>query len=220
MNNLPATLQNSLTAMDSITTSIDSSIGEMNYLKLAKNGEWLHGSDDDEIADDSVFQVDNGSFMVGYQAWLDGDLEGEEIRLITEPPITKADLPDVGAQWKPLIGFQMTCVEGADKGLQLVYKTTSKGGIKEVNNLMKKIVQHVKEGKDGKTTANIMLDVGSYKHKQYGKIYTPLLEVVEWTEETTASQPVEEPAKVEEPAQVDDDAQVADEPPRRRRRRA
>jgi hypothetical protein len=233
MSNLPATLSNAIGAMQSASAAIDTTMGDFGYLKLTKAGEWVHGSDDDEIADDSIFAVSVDSFFAGFQSWDDGELLGEEIALLTEPPIRKVDLEDTGAEWKPLIGFQLVCIKGADKGLQLVYKTTAKGGIKEVNDLMKRIVAHVTAGKHGgKLVPLIGLAADSYKHKKYGKIYTPIVEIIDWTDampETDAAPAADadddyeddEPQAVEEEVEVEVEVEVEPEakPARRRRRR-
>lgn len=215
-NNLPAHLSKAIDAMEAVSTKIDTtSGGEFSYLKLTKAGEWVHGADDNEVAENSVFAVSTDSFFMGFQAWEDGVLEGEETALFTEHPILRGDLPDVGADWKSLLGFQLVCVDGDDKGLQLLYKTTSKGGIKEVNNLMKSIVAHVKSGKhEGKMIPEIELLTDKYKHKKYGTIYTPILEIVDWLEaipsgDATSNTP--EPEQAPEP-------EVTNEPVRRRRR--
>lgn len=214
--NLPANISTAIAAMETTTSVIDSTLGgDFTYLRLTKAGEWIHGADEDEINPDSVFAVDTGSFCKGFQAWDDGDLEGEEIRLLTDPPVTKAEL-ESGLDWKPLLGFQLLCIDGPDKGAQLIYKTTSRGGIDAVNRLMKEIVAQAKDpDNDGKVIPTIQLDNDSYRHKKYGKIYTPVLDVVGWIDagdlpatDATPDEPVAEPEP--EP----------DEPTRRRRRRA
>lgn len=215
-NNLPANLSRAIDAMAGAAVAIDASSGDFNYLKLTKAGEWVHGAEDDEVDTQSVFAVDTESFFAGFQAWADGSLEGEEIRLLTEPPVTKADLPDVGAEWKALLGFQLVCIDGADLGLQLVYKTTSKGGITEINTLMKSIVAHVKSGKhDGLLIPEIKLAEDSYRHKKYGKIYTPVINVVGWVAAMPTNDAKPEVVAEPEPEIV---AEAEAEAPRRRRR--
>lgn len=226
-NNLPAHLSAAIGAMEQVAAKIDTSSGDFNYLKLTKAGEWVHGAQEDEINEGSVFAVSTESFFAGFQAWDDdANLEGEETRLLTEPPLNRGDLEDVGCEWKSLIGFQLVCIEGDDMGLQLVYKTTSKGGIKAVNTLMKSIVAHVKSGKhDGALIPLIELGNDNYRHKKYGKIYTPLLDIVDWIDElpkgAAEAEPVAEKKvnkKVEEPEIDEEDAPV-ERPARRRRQR-
>ena len=208
---LPATLDKAIDAMQSASVAIDTSGGDFSYLKLAKSGDWVHGADDDEINLESQFAVSTESFFAGFQAWDEGELAGEEVRLLTEPPLTHADLADVGAEWKPLIGFQLVGVDGADNGLQLIYKTTAKGGIKAVNTLMKTIVAHVREGNhDGKLIPIIELGTDSYRHKRYGKIFTPILKVVDWVADLPQGATVADAPETDE---------VDDPTPRRRRRR-
>ena len=224
MSNLPAHLVDAIGAMEKAAVSIDTAVGDFSYLKLTKAGEWVHGADEDEINPKSLFAVSTESFCAGFQAWDDGVLAGEEIALLTSPPVTKADLENVGADWKPLIGFHLLCISGPDKGLVLSYKTTSKGGIKEVNTLMKSIVAHVKSGKhDGNLVPVVALTTDSYRHKKYGKIYTPVIEIADWLDEVpNFDQPAAKAAAEPEPEIVEEEEldDYLETPVRRRRQRA
>ena len=222
-SNLPATMNDLINAIDTTSTAISQAAGtDSSYLKMTKSGEWVYGSDDSEVGENSEWVVDTSSFRVGYQSWDDGELVGEETALVTDPPILKSNLQDVGAPWKALIGCRLLCIEGKDKGVQVVYTTTSKGGIKAVNALMKDLVAHVKSGKhDGKLVPVVALATDSYKHKQYGKIYTPILEILDWIADVGQNEPEPKAAVEPEPkaaAVVEDEPDAA--PPVRRRRRA
>lgn len=213
--NLPATLMNSISAMEQVTQKIDSASGDFNYLKLSKAGEWLFGADDDEVNENSLFAVATDSFVTGWQAWDDGELTGEEIQALEEGAIPRSELPEVDGDWKPLIGFNLLGIEGADEGVQLMYKTTSKGGIKAVNALMKTIVAHAQSGThNGALIPVIALSTDHYKHKKYGKIFTPVLKVLEW--ENALDFGVDEPVAVEPEPVVE--PEPTPEPARRRRR--
>lgn len=221
MANLPAVLSKSIEAMQSITKTIDTSSGDFMYLKLSKAGEWLFGAEDEDIAENSLFVVGVETFVAGFQAWDEGELLGEEIRLITDQPLTRGDLEDVGAEWKPLVGFQLICIEGDNEGLQLVYKTTSKGGIKAVNTLMKEIVSRVNTpNNEGKLIPVVALTTDSYRHKKYGKIYTPMFEVVDWVDDAPVDTVHPEPAGTKAPDPDPDPTPTIEQPTPRRRRRA
>ena len=65
----------------------------------------------------------------------------------------------------------------------------------------------------------VELTSGSYKHKEYGKIFTPEINVVSWA----SMDGVEAPpavAKVEDQSEDPEPEQPKEEKPRRRRRRA
>jgi len=228
MSNLPATTSALVGALTSVTTAIESSSGDMPFLRLLKSGEWVYGGDDVDVEEGSEWAVNPNSFGVGYQCWNnDGDLLGEEITLVTEPPFPKSSLEDTGYPWKPLVSASLVCVVGADKGTTLIYKTTSKGGIKALSKLMKSVVSQAQAGETA-IVPIVELDKDSYKHKTYGRIYTPVLKVLEWEEldatERTQSEPEPEPApkkatrKKSEPAAEPEPEEPA--PTRTRRRRA
>ena len=242
-SNLPATMNDLINALDKTTTAISQAAGDdSSYLKMTKAGEWVYGADDTEVAANSEWVVDTSSFCVGYQAWDDGELVGEETSLVTDMPIIKANLPEVGAPWKALIGCRLLCIDGKDKGVQVVYTTTSKGGIKAVNALMKDLVAHVKSNNHkGKLVPVVALVNAWYKHKQYGKIFVPVLEILDWVADVGLTDPKPEPEpepepkastprrkKAVEPEPVEDEDEDEDEddpepepaPPVRRRRRA
>lgn len=229
MQNLPANINSLVDSIDATSTAISASTGDVPFLRLLKSGEWVYGGDDVDVAEDSLWAVNPNSFCTGFQSWDDdGELLGEETRLVTETPLMRTDLDDVGAPWKPLLGCQMVCIKGGDKGTEVVYKTTSKGGIKAINKLMKQLVARVRDPEHGgKFVPVVKLDADSYKHKTYGRIYTPELDISTWTDmdtPDTAPEPkaaAKKVAKAEpEPEVVEDDVEIEDEPPRRRRRRA
>jgi hypothetical protein len=219
-NTLPANISNFLTAAkQTLATSTD----DMSFIKMDKTGNWVHGSDDLDVEVDSLWAVNHETLSKGFAAWGDGELEGEEMATITQAAIIKSDLPDVGAAWKPQIGFGMQCIEGVDKGLNVSYSSTSKGASKAFTKLLKAIVARADAG-HAEIIAVVTLDSTSYKHPKYGKVFTPVFTIEDWVDSVVAVavEPVEEtepePAlvvaePVEEPA-----AKTA--PKRRRRSRA
>lgn len=231
-NNLPATMNDLINGLDQASTAIASAIGEGSFIKMTKQGEWVYGADDTEVDEGSEWVVNTGSFFNGYQSWdTDGELLGEEKVLMTEPPITRAQLDDVGAPWKPMLGCEILCISGKDKGVKATFGSTAKGGIEAVNNLVKEVVANAKNpNNEGKYTALVKLENTWYKHKQYGKIFKPVFEVIEFIadddeeiEEASAqAQQAEEPQaeQVEqaEPEVVEEPQQATPSRSRRRRR--
>lgn len=216
--NLPTTVSTAVNAMQAAIQTQAVNSTDMPFLRLLKSGEWVYGSDDIDMEEGSQWAVNTASFGMGFQAWSsDGELEGEEIAPLTSPPILHSDLENVGAEWKPLLAAQFLCVSGADKGVSIIYKTTSKGGIKAVNTLMSEIVSHFNDDPTSEEQVPVIeFDMSFYKHKKYGKIYTPVLKVVNWLADTPeAAQAVSEP----EPEPVKAEPEPASPPARKRRRR-
>ena len=218
MSNLPANISDTINAMDTLTKTMTQNTGDVSYLKMLKSGEWLFGADDIDVAKDDEWVVNTQSFVAGFQAWENNELLGEEVRLITEPPITTGDLEDFGhpSPWKPLLGFELVCVSGTNEGTRCLYKTTSRGGIGAINDFMKKIVAKVKEDPTGDNVPLIKLAVSHYQHKKYGRIYTPEIKVLDWIENNPDALAAPEP---EPEPDVEPEPEPTVEPTRRRRRR-
>ena len=89
-------------------------------------------------------------------------------------------------------------MEGTDSGAQLLYKASSRGGRQAITELLGKIIAR---GVDGETELCpiVMLKVDSYRHKKYGKIYTPVLDVIDWMDLPTAGDDDDEPEPEPEP---------------------
>ena len=186
-SNLPATMTGLVASLETAVTTVSLGSGDIAFLKMLKTGSFVYGSDETEVAENSVWAVNPQAFAMGFQAWGlqgssdEGELLGEEMALVSELPVIKGNLPDVGAPWKQMLSMQLACIEGDDKGLVLQYGTTSKGGIKAVNGLMQALVKRIKDPKaDGKFVPVIVLEDEFYKHKKYGRIYTPIFTIEKW----------------------------------------
>ena len=175
----------------------------MPFLRLLKSGEWVFGADDTDVEAGSLWAVDPNSFCMGFQAWNeDGELQGEITQLVTEQPVLRSELKEVDGEWRPLMGCILVCISGEDEGLMVSYKTTSKGGIKALGKLMQELVSRIKSNPaDGTYIPVVELIAESYKHKKYGRIYTPAMVVKEWTDEEELMSP-----------ELPDDDMLEDEP--------
>ena len=90
----------------------------------------------------------------------------------------------------------------------MLYKTTSKGGIKAANKLIAEIITQLDADPDA-IVPIVALKMDSYKHKEYGKIYTPIFEIESFTDfnglPATPAEPdddddIDEPEQSEGPA--------------------
>jgi len=209
---LPANITNLVAAIENTARSVDGVGGGKQYLKLTKQGFWAFGADETEVEDGSRWAINPNSLAMGYACWDDGTNLGEEMALITDEPILKSNLPNLGAPWKEQIGFQLACISGDDKGVQCVYTATSVGGRNAFKTLLNEIAIKARSGSE-EIVPVVELGVDSYKHKQYGRIFTPLLSVVEWASLDGA---VADKAE----AQIEQDEDAEEAPTTRRRRRA
>lgn len=180
-------------------------------LKMDKTGHWVFGADQTEAEDDARWAVNPFSFVHGFIAWGDGEVLSEKMSPVTQP-LPELDTPPPGAKkgWESQVGMALKCLTGEDEGLECRYTTTSVGGKRAVQQLAVAIATQV-EKDPTKPVPIVKLQKDHYQHKSYGRIFTPVFEVVEWVSMDGTDEGVQEP---------DAPAAEAAEGPRRRRRAA
>jgi hypothetical protein len=149
-------------------------------LKMDKTGHWVFGADQTEVEDDAVWAVNPFSFIHGYIAWGDGEVLGEKMVGVSEP-LPELDNAPANAKrgWETQIGMSLKCTTGEDKDMEARYTTTSTGGKKAVQILGVAIATQVEKDQT-KPVAIVRLKKDHYQHKSYGKIYTPVFEIIDW----------------------------------------
>ena len=70
-------------------------------------------------------------------------------------------------------------IYGEDKGMEARFTTTSVGGKRAVQTLAVALAEQVEKDQT-KPVPVVRLKKDHYAHKSYGKIYTPVFEIVEW----------------------------------------
>jgi len=180
-------------------------------IKMDKTGHWVYGADQTEVEDDSTWAVNPFSFVHGFIAWGDGEVLGEKMVPVSQPlPELEAAPPNAKKGWEVQVGLSMKCISGEDKGMEVRYSTTSVGGKRAVQTLAVAIAEQV-EKDQSKPVPVVNLKKDHYSHKSYGKIFTPVFEVVEWV---SMSGDTDDASAIEAPAEAEVEA------PRRRRRSA
>lgn len=188
------------------------------YVKMGKDGIWTYGTEELRVEDEATWAVNPTSWMTGFSAFDDNHSRvGEEMRNMSEPPILPADLPPVNGKWEAQLGFSVKCLNGEDEGLEGVIYQRSRGGREELTKLLTQTLDRSQAGDDN-VVAIIRLKSASYKHKQYGKIYTPVLEIIDWVsmDDLEEGEGKKAPASKALPAPEEEKAPVK----RRRRARA
>lgn len=147
-------------------------------LKMDKTGAWVYGADQDEVEDGSEWAVNPFSFVHGYIAWGTAEVLGEKMTGVAQP-LPELDEAPKGAQkgWEMQVGMSLKCISGEDKDMEVRYTTTSVGGKKAVQAIAAAIAEQVNKD-ESKPVPIVTLKKDHYQHKSYGKIYTPVLNVV------------------------------------------
>ena len=216
MSNLVTFSQANLPSVASLSTALralEKDVGPSGIviLKMDKTGHWVFGADQTEIEDGSTWAVNPFSFVHGYIAWGDGEVLGEKMVPVTQPlPELDAAPPSAKKGWESQVGMSLKCLTGDDQGMEARYTTTSVGGKRSVQTLALAIAAQV-EKDQSKPVPVVRLKKDHYTHKSYGKIFTPVFEVVEWASMDGKTEEVDAPEEAN-PA--------AEDAPRRRRRTA
>ena len=184
MSNLVAFAGSNLPSVQSLSTALRSmeteSAAGSAILKMDRTGHWVFGAGESEVESDSTWAVNPFSFVHGFICWGEGEVLGEKMVNITQPSPELDAAPTGGKRgWETQVGMSLKCLSGEDKGLEVRYSTTSVGGKRSVQALAVAIATQV-DADQTKPVPVITLKKEFYQHKAYGKIYTPLFDVVEW----------------------------------------
>jgi hypothetical protein len=205
----------SVKSLSSALRSIQAATGPAGtvILKMDKTGHWVFGADQTEVEDTSTWAINPFSFVHGYIAWGDGEVLGEKMCSVTDP-LPELDIAPTGAKrgWEMQVGMSLRCMSGEDDGMEARYSVTSVGGKRAVQALAVAIAEQVDKDQTLPVPV-VVLKKEHYQHKSYGRIFTPVFEIVRWagidgkpSAKASEGQPEVAAAPVEEP--------------RRRRRRA
>ena len=160
-------------------TRMASSVGTDSTLLRFTKGEWLHGADDTEVEEGSRWALAPTSLRMGYCAFDEDtrELLGEITARFDEPAVTLEGQPDY--KWKAMDVVQLACVSGEDKGVQVLWKCSSIGALRELARVLSEVDRRVTNN-DAKVVPICELHSDHYNHKKYKKVYTPKLEIVDW----------------------------------------
>ena len=149
-------------------------------LKMDKTGHWVFGADQTEVEADATWAINPFSFIHGFIAWGDGEVLGEKMVSVSQP-LPEMEAAPQGAKrgWETQVGMSLKCLSGEDNGLEARFSSTSVGGKRAVQTLAVAIANQV-EADQTKPVPVVRLKKDHYAHKSYGKIYTPVFEIVEW----------------------------------------
>lgn len=174
--------------------SADVPAGNSVILKMDKTGHWVFGADQTEVEDGSSWAINPFSFIHGFIAWGDGEVLGEKMVPVSSPlPEMDVAPPNAKRGWETQVGMSLKCMDGEDKDMEARFSTTSVGGKRAVQALALAIAQQV-DADPSKPVPVVALKREHYQHKSYGRIYTPVFEILKWIGMDGAEAAVEEEA--------------------------
>ena len=159
-------------------------------LRLNKAGAWVFGPNSTPAGGDLRLIVNPASLSSGYVAWYMAKIEGEKMQPLSAGPIDPSTLGAVksgtpppgktvpsGRGWEQQVSVDLVTDEKVP--LQLIYKTSSRGGVSVLLELAGAIAFGLQED-PRRVYPVVTLGVDSYEHGEYGTVYTPMLDIVEW----------------------------------------
>lgn len=179
------------------------------FLKFSK-GEWLKGQNDDEVELGTKLAANMMEMSIGWIRWEDKKPVERRMGLLSQgfKPETRPALGftdqsewEVDKDSKPQDPWSFTNelpVADIETGEQMVISMSSKGGIGAIGNLCKAYGKE--RGAKGDLVPVIELDRDSYKHKEYGKTYVPVMKLADWIENGLVPDAPQEASDEEEPA--------------------
>src|SRR5262249_54666475 len=136
---------------------------------------------------------------------------GERLVPVTQPKPDVTTLPDHGFAWADQWSIELKCTTGADAGIEVVFKATTDGGIKAIAGLIEAVRDRLNGGQhEKKVVPIVVLERDSYPHQQYGKVWIPVLRIVDWM-------PFDGPAPAPAPVSPPPESPPPTEQPRRKR---
>jgi hypothetical protein len=201
-----AALSTALAAVDTSSVAGRSGLPMLQF-KRDGDGTWLFGQKRTIIEDGSRWAANPLSFKWGYIAFTsDAKVAGERLVSVSQPKPEVTELPDKG-EWTEEWTVNLRCIDGTDAGIEVVYKPTTVGGVQAVAGLIDAVRDRLNSGQHGGKVAPVVhLEKDSYVHGQFGRVWTPVLTIVDWM-------PLDGPAPAPEPTSPPPPS----EQPRRRR---
>src|SRR5262245_3368831 len=174
----------------------------MMLFKREGSGTWGFGQKRTIPEVGSKWAVNPLTFKYGYICFGDNNkVLDERLVPVSQPKPVITELPDTGAQWTEEWAVNLKCLDGADAGVEVVFKATTDGGVKAIVLMGDQVRDRINSGQhDGKIVPIVLLEKDSYQHVQYGKVWFPVLNTIDWMSlDGPAPTPAPEPAPVEQP---------------------
>ena len=151
-----------LNTVDTATIAGRSGLPMLQF-KREGDGTWLHGQRRTVVEEGSRWAVNPMTFRRGYICFSDANkVVGERLLPVSQPMPDPSELPDKGFPWAQQWAVNLKCLDGADAGLEVVYKPTTVGGIQAIVGLVEEVRDRL-NGKmhGGKVSPVVRLDKSS-----------------------------------------------------------
>ena len=165
-------------------------------------GTWGFGQRRTIPEEGSRWAVNPLTIQWGCISFGDGNkVVGERLVPITQPKPLIADMPDTTFPWQEEWSVNMKCLDGADAGVEVIFKATTDGAIKAIVLLVDELRNRLNGNQhNGKIAPIVLLEKDGYQHPKHGPTAIPVLTIVDWMSlDGPAPAPAPEPPPVEQP---------------------
>jgi hypothetical protein len=206
-----AALATALNKVDTSSVAGRSGLPLLQFKSRENSGTWSFGQRRTVVEEGSSWAVNPTTFKWGYICFDNDNKPTERLVPVDQPMPDITQLPDTGFKWQQQWAVNLKCIDGTDAGTEATYKTSTDGGVKAVAGLIDVVRDRLNSGQhDGKVVPIVHLDKDAYHNPQYGKIWYPLLTIVDWMS-------LSGPAPAPEPSPQPTEQASTSAAPRRRR---
>jgi hypothetical protein len=154
----------------------------MLLFKREGSGTWGFGQKRTIPEPGSKWAVNPLTFKYGYICFSNANkVAGEHLVPISQLKPVITELPDTGFPWQEEWAVNMKCLDGADAGVEVIFKANTDGGVKAIATMVEQVRDRINSGQhDGKIAPIVLLEKDSYPHKEHGKVWIPVLNTVDW----------------------------------------
>ena len=191
-------------------SSYGAKVGQQGTFLTFKNGEFMFGQDGKELPLGTRLAANVAGLRLGWKRWFAGAVTDDFLELLIDqkPIAPRNTLGDMdSALWEidtttkqPRDPWQLTneLTLVDNEGETFIYATASKGGIGAIGRLCKAYGQQYRQ-RPGQVPI-IELATDHYMHKEFGKTYFPVFNLVDWVDESEVGGGAAEVAEVAPPA--------------------
>jgi hypothetical protein len=187
----------------------------LQFKSRENSGTWMFGQRRIIPEEGSLWAVNPMSFQHGFICFGADRNKPLDERLVSvsQPKPDLTTLPNHGFPWQEQWAVGMKCTNGADAGVEVVFKTNTVGGAQAVVGLIEEVRNRLNSGHGSKIVPIVRLEKYSYLHPEHGRTWNPQTTLVDWM---ALEGPV--PAPTPSPSSPPSSSSPgAAEPPRRRR---
>ena len=140
--------------------------------KREGDGTWSFGQRRTVVEDGSRWAANPTTFKRGYICFDGNKVLGEHLVSVSQEMPNPAELPDKGGPWQEQWAVNLKCLDGADAGVEVVFKSATDGGLRAVVALIDMVHDRLNAGQhDNKVSPIVHLEKDSYQHVEFGKVW-------------------------------------------------